>query len=97
MTGFGKEVGIAAGCVVVIRLGSRSSGFASANPAMFFQGLVELIAAIWRADSEIRESSILGESEMDRQSRRLMAWLCGGAIVLVVLAGVLWQWLTGGG
>lgn len=63
---------------------------------MLLQGLVELIVAIWRADSEMRESSIVGESEMDRQSRRLMAWLCGGAVVLVVMAGVLWQWLTGG-
>jgi len=63
---------------------------------MLIEALVELIAAIWGADSEIRESSILGESEMDRQSRRLMGWLCGGAITLVVLAGVLWLWLTGG-
>jgi len=71
-------------------------GFSFTNPAVLLQGLVELIVAIWRADSEMRESSIVGESEMDRQSRRLMAWLCGGAVVLVVMAGVLWQWLTGG-
>ena len=54
--------------------------------------LIELVARIWEADSEIRDRSLLGESELDKRSRRSVAWLCGGAIVLLVLAGVLWWW-----
>lgn len=56
--------------------------------------LIELVARIWHADSAIRDRSLLGESEMDRQSRRFVAWLCGGTIALLVLAGVLWWWFT---
>ena len=37
--------------------------------------LIELVARIWQADSEIRESSVVGESEMDRRSRRFVSWL----------------------
>ena len=54
--------------------------------------LIELVARIWEADSEIRDRSLLGESELDKRSRRSVAWLCGGAIALLVLAGVLWWW-----
>lgn len=56
--------------------------------------LIELVARIWHADSEMRDRSLLGESEMDKKSRRFVAWLCGGTIALLVLAGVLWWWFT---
>jgi hypothetical protein len=56
--------------------------------------LIELIARVWEADSEIRDCSLLGESELEKQSRRSVAWLCGGAIALVVIAGILWAWLV---
>ncbi|MEK7953746.1 hypothetical protein [Luteolibacter soli] len=61
------------------------------------EGVFELVSLVWDAASEVRESSIVGESEMDRQSRRLLAWICGGVVSLVVLGVVLWQWLMGGG
>lgn len=57
--------------------------------------LIQLVATIWHSDSEIRDSSLVGESRMDRQSRRLMAWLCGGAIFLLTIAGTAWWWLAG--
>jgi hypothetical protein len=56
--------------------------------------LIELVARIWLADSEIRDRSVLGDSELDRQSRRFVAWLCGGTIALLVLAGIAWWWFT---
>lgn len=58
--------------------------------------LIELVARIWQADSEIRESSVVGESEMDRRSRRFVGWVCGIIIALLVLVGVVWWWFTGG-
>ena len=56
--------------------------------------LIELVARIWHADSEIRDRSLLGESELDKRTRRSVAWLCGSAIVLLVLAGMAWWWFT---
>ncbi len=37
--------------------------------------IIELIARIWEADSEIRGSGHLGESDFDRDSRRWVAWV----------------------
>ena len=50
---------------------------------LMIDALNELIASIWRADTELRDSSRLGESRLDRDSRRFVAWLCGGAITLL--------------
>ena len=50
---------------------------------LMIDALIELIASIWRADTELRDSSRLGESRLDRDSRRFVAWLCGGAITLL--------------
>ena len=60
----------------------------------FLGDIVALIAQIWQADSEIRNRSLLGESEFDRQCKRSVARLCGGAIVLLVLSGIAWWWFT---
>ena len=56
--------------------------------------LIELVVRIWHADSEIRDRSLLGESELEKRSRRSVAWLCGGTIALLILAGVAWWWLA---
>jgi hypothetical protein len=56
--------------------------------------IIELIARIWAADSEIRDRSVFGESELEKQSRRSGAWLCGGAIALVTIVAILWWWLA---
>ena len=58
------------------------------------QGLIELIAGIWRTDSDLRDDSVLGESEIERKDRRAIAWVCGGAIALVAVAGLgCWWWI----
>lgn len=56
--------------------------------------LIEIVARIWHADSEIRDSSLLGESELDKQSRRFVAKLCGGAIFLILMAAIGWWWFS---
>ncbi|MSR65394.1 MAG: hypothetical protein EXS18_06395 [Verrucomicrobiae bacterium] len=61
----------------------------------FLGELAEFVSRIWSADSHIRDRSRLGESGMDRQSRRFVAWSCGGIIVLIVLAGIAWWWFAG--
>ena len=60
---------------------------------LMIDALIELIASIWRADTELRDSSGLGESRLDRDSRRFVARLCGGAITLLLaISGLAW-WL----
>jgi len=60
---------------------------------LMIDALIELIASIWRADTELRDSSRLGESRLDRDSRRFVARLCGGAITLLLaISGLAW-WL----
>jgi hypothetical protein len=59
-----------------------------------FGHLIELIARIWKADSEIRDRSLLGESALDKQSHRSVTWICGGAIALAIIAAILWAWLA---
>jgi hypothetical protein len=60
----------------------------------FMAQLIDLVAQIWRADSDVRDRSIFGESEMERQSRRFVAWLCGSIIFLLVVGGVVWWWFV---
>ena len=62
--------------------------------AVMLVELIELVARIWRADSEMRDRSLFGESEMEKRSRRSVAWLCGGTIALLVLAGIAWWWFA---
>ena len=59
--------------------------------------LIHLVAQIWWADSEMRDRSPLTyQTEFDRQSRRFVARLCGGIIILLLIAGFLVWWLTRG-
>jgi hypothetical protein len=54
--------------------------------------LIELIASSWSADTEVRDRSLLGESEDDKQSRRFVALLCRAAILLLICVVVGWWW-----
>jgi hypothetical protein len=56
--------------------------------------LIEFVARLWHADTEIRDRSRLGESEQEASSRRFVAWLCGGIVGLLLLGGVAWWWFT---
>jgi len=55
--------------------------------------LIELIGNIWSADTEMRDGSRFGESEHDKQSRRLVALVCGVSILLLICAALSWCWL----
>ena len=48
----------------------------------FIGYLVELLARIWYADSQMRDRSLLGESERDKETRRFIGWFFGSAIVI---------------
>jgi len=57
--------------------------------------LIHLVAQVWWADSEMRNRSPLSSgSEFDRQSRRFVARLCGGSILLLLIAGTLVWWFA---
>lgn len=54
--------------------------------------MIELVIRVWHADSTIRNQSLLGESPRERKSRRVVAWLCGGTLVLLLILGGWWCW-----
>jgi len=55
----------------------------------FIGSLIEMVARIWVTDSEIRdESPMTSGSEFDKESRRFVAWLCGGIILLLLIGGL---------
>jgi hypothetical protein len=56
------------------------------------ESLIDLVATIWRTDTEMRDNSVFGESEMERKDRKAVAWVCGGTIALLVLGGVVLLW-----
>jgi hypothetical protein len=57
--------------------------------------LIDLVATLWKADEQIRDSSIVGESEMDRHSRKWVSIICGTLIALLGIAGIIWAFLVG--
>jgi hypothetical protein len=59
-----------------------------------FDSIAEIIRLIWQADTDRRDGSVTGESEMDRSSRRMVAWICGALIALLSVASALWWWLV---
>lgn len=61
----------------------------------FLAELIGAVAQIWWTDSEMRNRDPLTSgSEFDRQSRRFVARLCGGIILLMLIAGFLVWWFT---
>jgi hypothetical protein len=57
-----------------------------------FDALADLIRLIWQTDTDVREGSTVGQSPVDRSSGRVVAWICGTAIFLCLVASVLWWW-----
>jgi hypothetical protein len=61
----------------------------------FIGMLIEFVARIWHADAQIRgQSPMTSGSQFDRESRRFVAWLCGGIIVLLLILGLAVWWFT---
>jgi hypothetical protein len=53
---------------------------------MIFDAIGDLIAHIWKADTEIRTTSALGESESSRNYRKWLAIIF--TILLILCAGL---------
>ena len=56
-----------------------------------FKMLIELIARIWCADSELRNRSIFGESKMELDTRKLWTWIFTSGLALLVVARLIWR------
>jgi hypothetical protein len=52
--------------------------------------LVDLIEALRKSYGEFQDRSLMGQSEMDRQSRQLVNTVCGVLIALILLAAGIW-------
>ena len=61
---------------------------------MIFDTIAELIRLIWQADSDMRDGSRVGQSALDRRSRKFVAWICGIAIVVILSASLLFWWFV---
>jgi hypothetical protein len=58
------------------------------------EGVINLIAGIWRTDCDLRNSSAMtAGSKFERDSRAFVALLCAGVIALIVIAGFVWWYL----
>jgi hypothetical protein len=57
--------------------------------------LVDVVASIWQADSDLRDNSVFGESPMERKDRKFVGWICGSVIVLLIVGGFIWWWRAG--
>jgi flagellar biogenesis protein FliO len=56
-----------------------------------FEGLIELIESIRKGYEDFQDTSCTGQSEMDRQSRRLVRMVCGILIALTLIGAVTWS------
>jgi len=45
--------------------------------------IIDFVATIWAADSQVRSCTTLGESEHDRKSRRSVTRFCVGGVILL--------------
>ncbi|MBC8002833.1 MAG: hypothetical protein H7X97_09630 [Opitutaceae bacterium] len=54
--------------------------------------IAEFVARIWEADTRIRDGSSLGESELERNGRRTVAWIFGSTIFILVVGMLFFAW-----
>lgn len=52
--------------------------------------LLQLISIVYDKDREMREGSLLGQSELDRSAGRYVAWICSGLLVLILAGALVW-------
>jgi len=62
------------------------------NDMDFIHDLIAFVARIWIADSQLRDQSMLGSGEFDKQGRRFVAKLCGGIILLLLIISLALWW-----
>lgn len=57
------------------------------------QELIDLIDGLRKSYEDFQDRSVMGQSEMDKQSRRLVRTVCGVLIAMLLLgSGVWWMW-----
>lgn len=54
--------------------------------------LIDLIDAFRKGYEDFQDRSIMGQSEMDRQSRGLVRAVCGVLIAMLLLGSGVWWW-----
>lgn len=54
--------------------------------------LLQIIGEIWHADEQMKERSLLGESELDRQARRTRYRFYGFISLAIIVIGGLIYW-----
>jgi hypothetical protein len=61
----------------------------------FILRLIYGVVRIWYVDSQIRDHDPLTSgSEFDRQARLFVARICGGVILLLLVAGCVWWFVV---
>ncbi len=60
----------------------------------FWVTLIDLVIRIWYADSQMRDQSLLRGDAFDQQSRRFVAKVSLGMILLIVVLGVVCWFLV---
>lgn len=55
-----------------------------------FDALAELIHSIWKADTHVRTTSALGESESSRRYRKVFGIICVILILACCILAILW-------
>lgn len=53
------------------------------------EGLIDLIEMIRKGYGDFQDRSLVGQSEMDRKSRRLVNTICGVLIAVVLIAAAV--------
>ena len=57
--------------------------------------LIEFVMWIWYADSRMRDSdSLTRGSQFDLESRKFVARLCGGIVLIFLIAAFVWWFAT---
>ena len=60
-----------------------------------FEILVDCVVSVWQVDTDARDNSIYDESPMERKDRKLIGWICGSLLVLLIIGGLMWWCRTG--
>lgn len=57
---------------------------------LVIQELIDLIDGLRKSYEDFQDRNVMGQSEMDRQSRRLVRTVCGVLIALLLLGSGVW-------
>jgi len=61
----------------------------SAKILLMIDELIQFVARMWRINTEVRDQSLIGESDSGPYSKQTTAWICR---VILALLFVCWFW-----